>query len=137
MSLDIFKEFRFHHIGLLVTDIDEAINSYVSLFGAENASEVYTLKSQGVKEAFIRNSDSTYLGLVSPINEDSVVHRMLKKGMSYYHVAYKVDNIDSSVEKLEALHYKPLEQFRSEAFNNLCVFLYTPEGHLVELIQDK
>jgi catechol 2,3-dioxygenase-like lactoylglutathione lyase family enzyme len=137
MSDTIFKEFEFHHIGLLVPDLEEAINNYTLLFGRENISEIFTLESQKVKECFVKNGINSYIGLVSPSAKDSVVNNLMKKGISYYHLAYKVKNINDSIKHLENLNYKTLELFSSEAFGGkLCVFLYTPDAHLIELIEE-
>jgi methylmalonyl-CoA/ethylmalonyl-CoA epimerase len=134
----IFNDFVFHHIGMLVRDMDEAVKSYETLFGSENISYIYTLQSQNVKECFIKNGENTYIGLVSPIGKESVINNLLQKGISYYHLAYKVKDLQSSITRLEELYYKSLSPFSSEAFNgNKCVFLFTPEGHLIELIEDK
>lgn len=136
MSNTVFEEFEFHHIGLIVQDMEEAITNYALLFGHENISAVFTLDSQKVKECFVKNGVNSYIGLVSPIVKDSVVNNFLKKGINYYHLAYKVKNINDSIKFLENLNYKALEMFSSEAFGNkLCVFLYSPDSHLIELIE--
>ena len=128
---------KFHHIGLLVDNISEAIHNYSVLFGKENISEVFNLHSQKVKECFIKISENVFLGLVEPITEDSVVYKLLKKKISYYHIAYKVPNLIESIKILENQNYKSLEMFKSEAFDNkYCAFLYTPDGHLFELIEE-
>jgi methylmalonyl-CoA/ethylmalonyl-CoA epimerase len=90
--------FQFHHIGLVVQDMEEAIKNYSLLFGQENISEVFILKSQKVKECFVKNGKDCYIGLVSPLGEDSVVNNLLKKRISYYHLAYKVKDINSSIK---------------------------------------
>jgi len=131
------ETFKFHHIGLIVSDMEEAIKNYALMFGWNNISEVYTLESQKVRECFVKNGENCYIGLVSPIGNDSVVSNLVKKGFSYYHLAYKVNNINDSITFLEKLNYKTLSKFSSEAFDgNLCVFLYTPDGHLIELIEE-
>ena len=62
---------------------------------------------------------------------------LLKKRISYYHIGYKVSNILATTKKLEALNYKLMGEFSSEAFGGgKCVFLFTPEAHLIELIED-
>jgi methylmalonyl-CoA/ethylmalonyl-CoA epimerase len=137
MENNVLKEFQFHHIGIVVKDIEEAVNNYSLIFGRENISEIYTLKSQKVKECFVKNGENCYIGLVSPDGNDSIVNNLLKKGISYYHLAYKVKNIYNSIKYLESLHYKALQVFNSEAFDEKpCVFLFSPEAHLIELIED-
>ena len=127
---------KFHHTGLLVGNIQEALEHYIRVFGAENVSEIYSVKSQGVNVCFIKNGEASYIELVEPAGENSVVSRMLKNRVSYYHIGYKVEDIHQTITDLETLNYKAMEPFRSEAFDGkLCVFLYTPDAHLIELIE--
>ena len=75
--------------------------------------------------------------MVEPIGEDSPVYNLLKKNTSYYHIGYKVKDIVATILKLETMNYKTMEIFYSEAFNGKrCVFLFTPEAHLIELIEE-
>ncbi len=132
-----FSGLTFHHVGLIVESIENSIAHYAKVFGEENISEIFSLGSQQIKECFVRNSETSFIGLVEPLNENSVVYKLLKKRISYYHIAYKVKDIQSMVLQLEKLNYKSLEFFKSEAFGNKsCIFLYTPDGHLIELIEE-
>jgi methylmalonyl-CoA epimerase len=136
MKDKIFEQFKFHHIGLFVKDLDEAIKNYTLLFGSENISEIYIIASQNVKECFVKNGVNSYIGLVAEHLENSVVKNFTKKGIGYYHIAYKVENINTAVTQLEKINYKTLKPFNSEAFSGKqCVFLFTPDGHLIELIE--
>jgi catechol 2,3-dioxygenase-like lactoylglutathione lyase family enzyme len=128
---------EFHHTGLLVESIERSLDHYSQIFGLKNISKIHFIKSQGVKVCFIKNGESCFLELVEPIGEDSKVFKMLKKRISYYHIAYKVKHIEKTIKSLEDLNYKAIEVFNSEAFNNKkCAFLFTPDAHLVELIED-
>jgi methylmalonyl-CoA/ethylmalonyl-CoA epimerase len=125
-----------HHIGLVVESIEDSLLHYVELFGRDKISEVFTLPSRHVKICLIQIAESSYLELVQPTGEDSVVFALLMKKASYYHLAYKVKDITSTIERLEKLNYKALSIFNSEAFGGKqCVFVYSPEAHLMELIE--
>ena len=127
---------RFHHVGLLVDDIETSANHYKAIFGADNISPISFVASQKVNVCFVKNGTDSYIELVQPADDTSVVSKLLKKRLSYYHVAYKVANIYEAITKLEQLNYKAMELFNSEAFDGkLCVFLFTPEAHLIELIE--
>ena len=126
----------YHHTGIIVNNIKDSILHYSAVFGSESVSEIYTVTSQDVKVCFIKNGQESYIELVESISEDSPVNKMLKKKISYYHIAYKVDNISNSINDLENLNYKSLGVFNSEAFNGKkCGFLFNPDGHLIELIE--
>lgn len=126
----------FHHIGLLVQSIQESIPHYSNLFGKESISETIKVSSQNVNVCFVKISENSYIELVEPVGENSQVQKMLKKGTSYYHIGYKVFNLDATVSQLERMNYKAMKSFSSEAFNGKrCIFLFSPQVHLIELIE--
>lgn len=126
----------FHHVGLLVENMEESISHYSAVFGKQNISKVIEVNSQHVNVCFVNISNNNFIELVNPLGENSIVSKLLKKKIGYYHMAYKVEDIKFAVKKLEDLNYKAMDFFHSEAFENkLCVFLFSPEGHLIELIE--
>ncbi len=128
----------FHHIGVLVENIDDSILHYSEIFGKKNISGIVNESSQKVKTCLVKISPETYIELVQPTHSDSSVNNLLKKRISYYHLAYKVKNIQRAVDRLCALNYKPLEYFDSCTFGGKkCIFLFTPEAHLIELIEEE
>lgn len=130
--------FRFHHTGLLVRSIKDALEHYRYLFGSCSISKTYSVSAQQVNVCFIQNGDHSFIELIEPSGENSVVHGMLKKNINYYHLAYIVEDIEASVNLLKGLHYKELDYFHSEAFGDRrCIFLFTPEAALIELIEEE
>ena len=128
----------FHHVGLLVESIDDSIINYSKLFGEFNVSKITRINSQKVRVCFIKIASSHFIELVEPTEKDSPVYNLLKKRISYYHIGYKVANIDLAVSILEGLNFKKQEYFYSEAFEGRrCMFLFSPDTHLIELIEEK
>ena len=126
----------FHHTGILVGNMEEAIANYAGIFGESSVSQIYEIESQKVKVCFIRMPNNVYVELVQPLNENSAVYKLLKRNTSYYHIGYTVSDIMEEVQKLVKLNYKPLEFFNSEAFEgNKCILLLSPDAHLIELIE--
>lgn len=126
----------YHHTGLIVSSIKESLEHYTAVFGEENISEVFTVTTQNVKVCFVKNGIESYIELVESIDDSSPVNRMLKKKISYYHLAYKVVSINKAIKQLEEVNYKSFELFSSEAFNGRkCCFLFNPDGHLIELVE--
>lgn len=131
------NELSFHHVGLLVESMEDSIEQYAQLFGRKNISQEFIIASQQVKVCFVQIADGQFIELVQPLNETSAVYKLLKKRISFYHMAYKVADIEATVKKLAALNYKPLEFFLSEAFHNKrCIFLFAPDASLIELIEN-
>ncbi|KAF0195968.1 MAG: hypothetical protein FD166_2695 [Bacteroidetes bacterium] len=127
---------QFHHVGTLVDNMDDAIKHYSELFGPDNISPVIAIGSQNVNVCFVKMADESFIELVESCSEDSVVARLVKKRVTYYHIGYKVDNITATVSELEQMDYRPMEYFYSEAFEGKrCIFLFSPDTHLIELIE--
>ena len=130
------SELNFHHVGLLVDDMEVAVQNYTNIFGEESASEITRVASQHVDVCFIKVGISSYIELVRPYSDESKVFNMLKKRVTYYHIGYKVEDIVQAVAELEVQDFKVMEYFSSEAFEGKrCIFLFSPDAHLFELIE--
>jgi hypothetical protein len=128
----------FHHTGIAVDSIVCSLVHYRKIFGSDKISEIFSIASQKVNVCFIEVAPGVYLELIEAMGDDSSIHRMRKKGISYYHVAYITKTIEETVSKLVELNFKPMEYFNSEAFENKrCIFLFSPEAELIELIEAK
>lgn len=129
-------ELTYHHTGLAVESIEESVMTYGQLFGETAISKTVYITSQSVKVCFVRTGPNSFIELIEGVGENSTINRMLKKGISYYHVAYTTEDIEGTVNKLIEKNYKAMSFFISEAFENKrCIFLFSPEGHLIELIE--
>ena len=75
--------------------------------------------------------------LVCPQPDATALLALLQAGQSFYHLAFKSNDLQNKVDELAEQGYDVLTIFRSEAFDNaLCVFLKTPGGELIELIEE-
>lgn len=90
-----------HHLGLAVSDLDEAIATYERLFGAR-LERRDSLGEQGVDAASLWVGESR-IELVAPTGEDTHVGRFLaKRGPGMHHVAYETEDVRSTIEELAA-----------------------------------
>jgi methylmalonyl-CoA epimerase len=90
-----------HHVGIAVADLDEAIETYTSLFGAEIELRT-TVEEQGLEAAGLRLGDSR-VELLSPLADDTPVGKFLaKRGPGMHHVAYEVADIRAALAELKA-----------------------------------
>src|SRR5437764_11079309 len=88
-----------HHLGVAVADLDEALATYSRLFGAE-LEHRETVLDQGVEAASLRVGDSR-LELLAATGADTPVGRFLaKRGPGMHHVAYEVDDLRGTLERL-------------------------------------
>jgi methylmalonyl-CoA epimerase len=90
-----------HHLGVAVTDLDEAIATYSALFGArvERREEVV---DQGIEAAALLVGGSRF-ELVTPTGEDTPVGRFLaRRGPGMHHVALQADDLLATLDELSA-----------------------------------
>jgi methylmalonyl-CoA/ethylmalonyl-CoA epimerase len=102
---------KIDHIGVAVEDIDAALGLYAESFEMTVAHRE-TVESQGV-EAVLLDVGDGHVELMRPLTPDSPIGKFLaRKGPKLHHVAYAVDDIDSTLERLAAAG---LELIDSEA----------------------
>jgi methylmalonyl-CoA/ethylmalonyl-CoA epimerase len=92
---------RIDHIGVAVEDIEAAIGLYQESFGMELGLRE-TVEEQGV-EAALMNVGEGHVELMAPTGSDTPIGKFLaKRGAGLHHVAYAVDDIDSTLERIAA-----------------------------------
>jgi len=99
VSIALIDARGIHHLGVAVQDLDDALETYSRLFGAELERRA-EVPAQGVEAAAVRVGDSR-VELVTPLASDTPVGRFLaKRGAGVHHVAYEVDDIRAALESL-------------------------------------
>ena len=92
---------KIDHIGVAVKDIDAALELYETSFEMTVAHRE-TVESQGV-EAVLLDVGDGHVELMRPLAPDTPIGKFLeRKGPKLHHVAYAVDDIDATLEKLSA-----------------------------------
>ena len=90
-----------HHVAFAVEDLDEAVETYRSLFGAEVELRG-RLEEQGVEAVYLRLGEGR-VELVSPLGPDTHVGRFLaSRGPGMHHVGIAVDDVVAAVGELAA-----------------------------------
>jgi methylmalonyl-CoA/ethylmalonyl-CoA epimerase len=90
-----------HHVGVAVTDLDEAVATYVRLLGGM-VEHRDLVPDQGVEAVSVLVGGSR-IEVLAPTSEDTAVGRFLaKRGPGVHHLAYQVDDIDAALAELAA-----------------------------------
>lgn len=90
---------RIDHIGVAVDDLDAALALYEQRFEMPLAHRE-TVESQGV-EAVLLDVGDGHVELLRPLGEETAVGKFLaRKGPGLHHVAYAVEDIDVTLERL-------------------------------------
>jgi methylmalonyl-CoA/ethylmalonyl-CoA epimerase len=92
---------RIDHVGVAVGDIDAALELYEGAFAMPLAHRE-TVEEQGV-EAVLLDVGDGHVELLRPLGPETAVGKFLeRKGPGLHHVAYAVDDIHATLEKLSA-----------------------------------
>jgi methylmalonyl-CoA epimerase len=90
-----------HHLGLAVLDLDEAVDTWRRLFGAE-LEHREMVADQGIEAALMRVGESR-IELLASLDPDTPVGRFLeRRGPGMHHVAFEVEDVGSELERLAA-----------------------------------
>jgi methylmalonyl-CoA/ethylmalonyl-CoA epimerase len=127
-----------HHLGVAVTDLDEAVRTYERFFGGR-LEHRERLVSDGVEAASIRVGASR-IELLAALDEDSPVGRFLaRRGPGMHHVAYEVEDVRAALADLTAEGAELIDAEPRRGMFGLQVAFVHPEsvyGVLSEVVSD-
>lgn len=124
---------KIHHIGIACQDINRSIDDFKKYHNVVWQSNIVEDTYQNAQLCLLK----TDMGLDYEFISGTQVERMVKKGISYYHICYEVTSLEESISELilkEAIMVsepKPALLFD----NRRVAFLYLPYG-LVELVEE-
>jgi methylmalonyl-CoA/ethylmalonyl-CoA epimerase len=125
-----------HHVGVAVADLDEAVDTYTRLFGAE-LEHRETVVEQGVEAALMRIG-SGRIELLSSLDPDTPVGRFLeKRGPGMHHVAFEVDDVSAELDRLALAGTELIDQRPRPGIFGLDIAFVHPDatgGVLAELV---
>jgi methylmalonyl-CoA/ethylmalonyl-CoA epimerase len=125
-----------HHLGVAVDDLDEAVDTYRSLFGAE-LEHRETVPSQGVEAAAVRVGESR-VELLRALGDDTPVGKFIaNRGPGMHHVAYEVSDLRGQLRRLAAQGVELIDEEPHEGLFGLEVAFVHPHsahGVLAELV---
>lgn len=128
---------RIDHIGVAVSDLDEAIPLYRDQLGMPFQHRE-TIESQGVEAVLLGVGDS-HVELISPLGPDTGVARFIERnGPGLHHVAYATDDIDAALDAARDAGLQLIdEQARVGIRGSRVAFLHPKAtgGVLTELVQ--
>jgi methylmalonyl-CoA/ethylmalonyl-CoA epimerase len=128
---------RIDHIGVAVKDLEGGIALYEKSFKMELAHRE-TVEEQGV-EAVLLDVGDGHVELLAPLGPETPVGKYLaRKGPGLHHVAYAVDDIDSTLERLAASGIELIDSEARVGIRNSRVAFLHPRstgGVLTEIVE--
>ena len=127
-----------HHLGVAVTDLDEAIATYETLFGAQ-LEHRQPLVEQGVEAASVLVGESR-IELVTPTGDDTPVGRFLaRRGPGMHHVALETPDVAEALAALRAAGAQLIDEAPRRGLFGLEVAFVHPDalhGVLTEVVSN-
>lgn len=98
---------RISHIGVVVNDLEEAVERWSTLFGLEVRSRG-TIGVEGVKNALlypVGQQGGTFIELIEPVDKsdmsNAIARRLAKSGEGFYHLAVGTADAADAQSSLE------------------------------------
>lgn len=85
---------KIHHIGIACQNIEEGIEEFKKYHNIISQSEIVSDELQNAKLCIV----TTDIGINFEFISGDQVSRLLKKGISYYHVCYEVESLDLTIK---------------------------------------
>ena len=129
---------RLNHVGVATPSIEQSLETYRTLFGAEPSSPPFVLPAQGVRVCFV-DAPNSQVELIEPLGADSPVARFLEKNPQggQHHVCFEVPDIDAARAHFEGLGVRILGPTRIGAHGTPIFFLHPKDmgGVLTEIME--
>ncbi|MFL5762125.1 MAG: methylmalonyl-CoA epimerase [Thermomicrobiales bacterium] len=131
-----FARFDLHHIGIVVADLDDAVQRYEDL--GFPPGERMEMPDQGVILVTFMAGPGV-VEIISPTDPEGAIARFLnKRGDGMHHVAYRVADIQAELDRLAAAGLRLIDSNPRIGAHGWRVAFVHPEsccGVLTELVQ--
>jgi methylmalonyl-CoA epimerase len=125
-----------HHLGVAVEDLDEALETYARLLGAE-LEHRGVVEDQGVEAAAVLVG-SGRVELLAALGDETPVGKFLAdRGPGMHHVAYEVDDVLAELGRLSAAGAELIDEEPRQGLFGLQVAFVHPDavhGVLTEVV---
>jgi methylmalonyl-CoA/ethylmalonyl-CoA epimerase len=124
------------HIGILVSNLDEAITLYQSCFGAK-LERTETVTQQGVKAAILCLEEGAKLELLEPLPDSNMAKVLEKRGEGLHHITLEVENVEQEINRLSQKGLELIDKKSRRGLEGMVAFIHpkSVRGVLVELCQ--
>ncbi len=123
------------HIGIAVKNLEESIKFYEDVLGLK-CYRIEEVKDQKVKTAFFQVGQTKIELLESTDSEGPVGKFVKKKGEGLHHIAFAVNDVNSSLEELKEINIKLIDKTTRKGAEDLDIAFLHPKsanGVLIEL----
>ena len=124
------------HIGILVSNLDDAIKLYADGFDAE-VDKIETLPERGVKAAVLSLDQGANLELLEPLPDSNMAKVLEKRGEGLHHITFEVDDVDKELIRLSGIGIELIDRKARPGLDGMVAFIHPKSlrGVLIELCQ--
>ncbi|UCD22034.1 MAG: methylmalonyl-CoA epimerase [Chloroflexota bacterium] len=124
------------HIGILVSNLDEAIKLYVNCFDAE-VGKIETIPERGVKAAVLSLDQGANLELLEPLPDSNMAKVLEKRGEGLHHITFEVDDVNKELSRLSGIEIELIDKKSRPGLEGMVAFIHPKSlrGVLIELCQ--
>ena len=107
---EIIKSDKIDHIGMVVPDIEKALEHYKNVFNKQGSKPIVS-EGQNVKISFIEFANIK-LEIIEPLSEKSPISNFLKKNPfgGIHHIGLEVDDFNNTYIKASSNDLEPLSK---------------------------
>jgi len=131
------KPTHIEHIGIAVKNLKASIKLYEDVFGLK-CYGIEEVKDQNVRTAFFKVGQ-TKIELLESIAQDSPIAKFIeKRGEGIHHIAFAVDDIVSSIRKIEVKGLQLIDTQPRQGAEKMKIAFIHPKstgGVLIELCE--
>jgi methylmalonyl-CoA epimerase len=124
------------HIGILVSNLDEAMKLYADCFDAE-VGKIATIPERGVKAAILSLDEGANLELLEPLPGSNMAKVLDKRGEGLHHITFEVDDVDKELSRLSGIGTELIDEKSRPGLEGMVAFIHPKSlrGVLIELCQ--
>lgn len=124
-----------NHVAIAVTDIDTALDFYLTTFGV-STDGIVEIPDQLVKAALLRIGGSQ-IELIQPTDEESGVARFIdSRGEGVHHICFEMEDLPAKLMELKDAGLKLIDEAPREGLAGNIAFIHPKStgGVLIELV---
>jgi len=129
---------KLEHIGIAVSNLDEANKMYSAIFNTE-PYKTEKVDSEGVITSFFK-CHNTKIELLQGVGKDNAITKFINnRGEGLHHLAFEVEDIRVEIKRLKKLGFQIIDDIpKRGADNKLICFLHpkSTKHVLIELCQE-
>jgi methylmalonyl-CoA/ethylmalonyl-CoA epimerase len=124
------------HIGIVVPNLEQAVDQWEMLFGYRRNSDIVQNTRQKVRVVFLSRQNSMTVKLIEPSAADSPVCQAARKGGGLHHLCFRCDALQPEIVRLQQRGARLIVPPQpGEAFKNHPIaFLLAANSLNIELI---